>query len=159
MSEIGTYVVDRTGWGPGPWDEEPDRVEWRTASGLVGLVVRSQSMGALCGYVGLPPGHALHGKDHDAIDGIAVHGGLTYSSACSDPICHVPAPGEPEALWWIGFDCGHAFDVKPAMMARLAKCGFPPMRFANMEEEYRPLPYVRACVEVLAAQVARGPAP
>jgi hypothetical protein len=23
--------INRTGWGDGPWDDEPDKVEWRDA--------------------------------------------------------------------------------------------------------------------------------
>ena len=67
--------------------------------------------GALCGYVGVLPGHPAHGKGYDSIDAdISVHGGLTFSGAChpdvdeSAGVCHVAAPGAPEP-WWLGFDC------------------------------------------------------
>jgi hypothetical protein len=54
----------REQWGEGPWQSEPDLVEWRdAATGYPCLIVRG-SMGALCGYVGLPPGHPLHGKPY-----------------------------------------------------------------------------------------------
>jgi hypothetical protein len=145
------YRVNRMGWEPGPWDDEPDRVQFKTTAGLVGLVVRSALTGALCGYVGVPPGHPLHGKKYGEIEGVSVHGGLTYSERCDDgPICHVAEPGEPAAVWWIGFDCGHAFDLMPALMAQIARHGL----HWGHPDEYRPLAYVRAEVERLAEQVA-----
>lgn len=107
---------------------------WRcgTAWGLDCLIVRNH-YGALCGYVGVPPGHPWHGRDYadtvrDAVidpwDGsidalVNVHGGLTYASDCQEDaaeakgICHVPPPGRPGGVWWFGFDCNHAFDLAP----------------------------------------------
>lgn len=29
-----TCPIDRTGWQPGPWDDEPDRLEWTAAPKL-----------------------------------------------------------------------------------------------------------------------------
>jgi hypothetical protein len=104
---------DRAGWGPGPWDNEPDRVEFRHA-GLACLLHRGGG-GAWCGYVGLPPGHPAHGKGYgDALlYGVSAHGGLTYAAPCAHHVCHVPKPGEPDDLWWLGFDCAHAMDRLP----------------------------------------------
>lgn len=72
-------------------------------------------MGTLCGYVAVPPSHPWHGVPYDNID-VSTHGGLTYSDSCDDdgPICHVPSPGESDEVWWVGFDCGHCYDVMPA---------------------------------------------
>lgn len=50
---------DKSTWGEGPWTSEPDRLEFETACGLTGLVLRGP-LGALCGYVGVPPGHPLY---------------------------------------------------------------------------------------------------
>jgi len=115
------HAVDRTGWPPGAWDNEPDRDEWR-AHGFPCLIVRNR-YGALCGYVGLPPGHPLHGKDYsdDETADLDVHGGLTYANACAGHICHVPREGEPAEVWWLGFDCGHSCDIQPGMVAMLNK--------------------------------------
>jgi len=60
-----------------------------------------------CGYIGLPKGHKLYGKDYDRahkIKNINVHGGLTYAED------HVPGC-KPDGLWWLGFDMGHAGDL------------------------------------------------
>lgn len=66
--------------------------------------------GWLCGYVGLPKGHPLAGKDYGEIyemHDVECHGGLTYCE-----------PGDggrfQSGLWWIGFDCAHSGDYIPA---------------------------------------------
>lgn len=49
-----------------------------------------------------------------------VHGGLTFAGLCHEGaeecqgICHKPSPGEPEHVWWFGFDCAHSGDEMPA---------------------------------------------
>jgi hypothetical protein len=131
--------VDRSGWPAGPWDGEPDRVEFEHA-GLPCLLNRSH-LGAWCGYAAVSPGHALHGKSYEAPD-VDVHGGLTYADACFGPICHVPKPGEPDDVWWFGFDCAHGGDSVPS---------WPRGVFAGT---YRDLAYVRRETEQLAEQLA-----
>lgn len=133
-------AVDRKGWPAGPWDGEPDRVEFRHA-GFPCLIVR-QSMGHLCGYVGVPLGHPWHGKGYDDVPARA-HGGLTYAEECGGEVCHVPAPGEPEDLWWLGFDCAHAGDLQPGAMRFYAYPG---------GEAYKTVDYVRAEALALATQ-------
>jgi hypothetical protein len=98
--------------------------------------------GALCGYVGVPPGHPWHGRDYDEVPARA-HGGLTYAAACQEDghICHVPLPGESPDVWWLGFDCAHAGDNTPSTSERLRQYG-----------EYRTIEYVRREVEELAQQ-------
>lgn len=138
------WKVDRTGWPRGPWDGEPDKVQFRTEAGFPGLVVRNR-LGGLCGYVGVPKEHALHGVHYGDVDGrFDVHGGLTYSESCAGHICHVPEPGEPDDVWWFGFDCVHCYDLAPSML-RYGHCA---------GDEYRDLAYVRGEVESLARQLA-----
>ena len=167
-----TKFVKRDGWAPGPWDSEDDRYEWRTVAGLTGLIIRGP-LGALCGYVGVEPGHVAYGRSWDSADSyergedgtidydrpkdnpvrdLEVHGGVTYAEHCAGQICHVPAPGEPEHLWWIGFDCAHAHDVSPESDAYWARLGQPSMRYDH--SSYRDVAYVRAEVESLSAQLA-----
>jgi hypothetical protein len=57
-------------------------------------------------------------------DYIYVHGGLTFADSCSDEvredgggICHIPYPGRPADVWWLGFDCAHCDDLSPAEAA------------------------------------------
>ena len=156
-------VYPRAEWGEGPWQHEPDRVEWRLATlpGLVLLAVRGPS-GGWCGYVGVPPGHPAHRKDYGEI-AVSVHGGLTYAAPCQEGtdahICHVPRAGEAPDVWWLGFDCGHARDYSPAHEAinrrfdlefrapeYLRELGMP-LRV------YRHFDYVRGEVEDLAVQL------
>jgi len=76
--------------------------EWEHA-GLKCAVVQAREAGNRCGYVRVPPGHHLHGKDYDAPD-VDVHGGLTFASL--EPCEHEDGTG-----WWFGFDCAHAGDA------------------------------------------------
>lgn len=144
-------VMDKSSWGDGPWQQEPDRVEFRHA-GLPCLLKRSDMSGAWCGYVAVPPGHPAHGVKYDNVE-VDVHGGLTYGRACEGSICHdVPQPGEPDAVWWLGFDCNHAYDYAPAMEMRFS----PGLRSSPgvMGCEYRPQGYAEAQTKRLAEQLA-----
>lgn len=152
-------VINKTTWPRGPWDREPDKKQWRDeTTGLPCLIVRGPS-GALCGYVGVPSGHPWHGQDTDSVgtympkpDGHDeawypdVHGGLTFSGACqhgdnpAEQICHIPGPGEPDDVWWLGFDCAHYRDFTPAYGS------------IGRDDVYRTLGYVTAQVEKLAGQ-------
>jgi len=57
------------------------------------------------------------------ISTVEVHGGLTYANACSGHICHVPKQGEPDDVWWFGFDTSHAGDFSPELDLIIRKCG------------------------------------
>lgn len=142
---------DKATWGKGEWLTEPDRKEWKDpATGFPCLANRNMGSGAWCGYVAVPPGHPAHGKDYDDVDARA-HGGLTYANKCSGHICHVAEPGEPDDVWWLGFDCAHYQDYIPAMRARDAARGWGDR---GGDDTYRTLSYVeRECAE-LAKQLA-----
>lgn len=148
------WKVDKSRFPPGPWMNEPDRVEWRRGN-LILLAVRQKSHGAWCGYVGVPPGHPWHGKKYSAegVRAADVHGGLTYSDACHGPVCHVPAPGEPDSVWWLGFDCVHAGDYAPGhdLEHRGPYGGFP-------GDSYRTQGFVQLEIERLADQAERAAA-
>ena len=149
-------VPDKQTWGEGPWLEEPDKVVWvDDASDLDCMIVRNHH-GALCGYVGLPEGHPLHGQGYDESD-VDVHGGLTFAGPCMEGaredeqhICHDPQ-GRPDNVWWLGFDCGHAFDLMPALRVRHRDLGFDDV---GLDESYRDLAYVKDEVTRLAEQLA-----
>lgn len=141
--------LPKSQWGDGPWQQEPDRVEFEHA-GMPCVLHRGPTAGAWCGYVAVPPGHPAHGKEYDNVPS-EVHGGLTYAAKCFGCICHTPKPGEPEDIWWFGFDCAHAGDACPAMNARLASHRIDAIR---EWETYRDIAYVRAETEALAEQLA-----
>lgn len=159
QSEQRWSFTDKTAWPRGPWDDEPDKVQWiDPATGLDCLIHRGPGS-ALCGYVGLPPGHKFHGKDYDEVTVYdddyrstpSVHGGLTFADSCSTEertdgggICHIPAPGRPADVWWLGFDCAHSGDLSPGVKG-LDSCGM-----------YRGLAYVKREVTALAQQLAEA---
>ena len=162
--EAKTYTtIDRAalGWPAGPWDGEPDKVQWPDkATGLPCLAVRNRSAGHWCGYVGLPPEHPMYGKGYsdDGVD-FYVHGGLTFADKCqpgeseAQGICHTPGPGQSDHVWWLGFDCAHAWDFSPQDVKYEAERGYP---FTIMSDQhYRTLAYVQQQCSELAAQVAR----
>lgn len=185
--------IDKSTWGAGPWQTEPDRIEWEHV-GLTCLMLRTDHMGNWCGYVAVPPGHPWHGhrysecvmgcetvpakpmepigkmpvpdsiqKSHmerkhfscqeDYQSGhtpesiIDVHGGLTYSGLCSGHICHVPKPGQPDNVFWFGFDCAHGGDGMPGMAGHLTN------EDNFFSRGYKDVAYVRREVEHLADQL------
>ena len=147
-------LIDKSKWGPGPWQDEPDRIEWEHL-GFPCLMVRTP-MGNWCGYVAVPPGHPIFEKEYDSID-VDVHGGLTYSAHCQGPICHVPKPGQPDNVWWFGFDCAHYMDLVPSFEPLLTTLGHPHPNFMTDRSTYRDVPYVKKEVERLAEQLLRPP--
>lgn len=150
--------IDRSAWGQGEWQEEPDKAQWTDpATGLPCLAVRHPHGGHWCGYVGVPPTHPLHGKDYNEVYVLAPdvrpHGGLTFSDKCSGEelgVCHIVGPGEEENVWWLGFDCAHLGDLRPGDKAyeRL----FPRSPY---DRSYRALSYVKQECAEMAATLAK----
>jgi hypothetical protein len=90
--------------------------------------------------------------EYDGIDA-EVHWGLTYSAGCShgDPaysICHIPDPGEPDDVWWLGFDCAHSGDYTDMKEDAAWRARFPRLG----RDIYRDVEFVRAEIARLAAQ-------
>jgi hypothetical protein len=171
MSEKITHFPDdfwapqgappKSAWGDGPWQNEPDRVEFEHKG--FDCIIRRGPGGQWCGYVGLPAGHPWRDLGRDGWD-VDVHGGLTYQEPCDgDPergVCHVPKPGEPDDIFWIGFDCAHAGDYCPGMEATMNKLvpgrGDRRTSFLGkpIELAYKNIAYVRQQTEALAEQAA-----
>ena len=161
MSETTATFADRSTWPSGPWDDEPDRVDWTDDMTGYPCFVKRGPMGAWCGYVGVPPGHRYHGADYDDVPYGEVHHGLSYSAPCDDRdgesaerICHVPTPGEPEDVWWFGFDCGHYNDVIPGMLSTMERIG----GVWGADARYRTVEFARAHTTHLARVLAATPA-
>lgn len=69
-------------------------------------IVMHNGWGVRCGYVRVPYDHPWCGLDLEDSN-VEVHGGITFSSA-DEPI----DKREKDARWWwVGFDCGHAWDA------------------------------------------------
>lgn len=148
-------VKDKATWQRGEWDQEPDKIQWKDdATGLPCLIVRGPH-GALCGYVGVAPGHPLFGQGGDDL---SVHGGVTYGSPCQENadeakgICHKPGVGEPDHVYWFGFDTAHAGDFCPKFDKNL---GAPTGWGENVA--YRNIAYVESECRSLAQQLCSVP--
>jgi hypothetical protein len=109
-----TFLKPRAKWRPGPWMDEPDFVEWRTDGAPYPLLIVRGQMGALCGYVGVPEGHAFHramNRD-DRADLGSLPEDITAGTMCT-PL--FTPTGEPPTCWWLGFHCGNLGQDIPAM--------------------------------------------
>lgn len=123
--------TDRSNWGAGKWDDEPDFIDGIDDDTGYDMVIRRGPLGGLCGYVGLPKGHPAYGEDYDNID-VVVHGGLTYSDEDTK-----------DSLYWVGFDCAHMNDLVPGLAAMMSNSG----------GTYRDMEYVKGEVISLAKQL------
>jgi hypothetical protein len=135
-----THKLDKTCWPKGPWDNEPDRIDW-VHQGFSCMMLRNH-FGNWCGYVGVPSDHSCYKKNYDDVY-VDVHGGLTYSSLCdkTGAICHTPEPGMPDDVWWLGFDCAHYNDMTPSLL------------YSDSPGTYRDVTYVKNEVCKLASQL------
>ena len=99
-----TYgIADRSGWRPGPWDDEPDKVQWiDAATGLHCIALRAASH--WCGYVGLPAGHPWRdGEAPMQVEGVRAE--INYGPHPCDGdgmICH--DVDHDDDVHWLGFD-------------------------------------------------------
>lgn len=114
-------------------------------------IISRNPVGTWCGYVGVPPGHPWHGKAYDDVE-VNIHGGLTYAQGCGVHICHKPEPGEADDVWWLGFDCAHAGDLCPSMIAMRNIIGLP----ARIDGVYRDQAYVMRETEYLAQHALKA---
>lgn len=77
----------------------------------------------------------------------------------SRAICHIPSAGEPDNIWWFGFDCAHASDYAPicgALYSAESKAVLGlgcPTGFGGFIE-YRDFAYVESECASLAAQLS-----
>lgn len=147
---------------------ELERTEWVEEQTGYRCVAFLNMMEVWVGYVEVPPEHPWFGwstheydesatfgirrlHEHDAIDELHVHGGITF--------CGIPA-GCEEGTWWFGFDCNHAWDISPGLDRQLGALGFPSDAeiYAQHEPWMRPtfkdLSYVKGECSLLAAQLA-----
>lgn len=152
MSREVRHTLDKGDWRRGEWVGEPDEVRWVDADTDLDCAIIRNSIGALCGYVGVAESHPWHGVEyhrclegcdepfcgHAPEDRVRVHGGLTYSGERTTPMS-----GRPGRLWWFGFDCAHAWDVVPEHYRHTDQ----------LDSVYRSLTYVEEEVGVLAKQL------
>ena len=136
----------------GRWHDEPDKVQWIDGDTRYACLAVRNHWGAWCGYVGVPETHPCYRRHYDEVDA-DVHGELTFADLCQESapeghgICHIPEPGHPDNVWWLGFDCGHFMDFQPRWPKLFDQAGWPE------RAQYRTLDYVQAECERLAAQL------
>jgi thiol-disulfide isomerase/thioredoxin len=156
-TKVAHGVYDRSTWGSGPWDNEPDKMQYWDSKYNFPVVIKRNAMGSLCGYVGVSPGHPWYGQRYDKVDVhgeyVSVHGGLTHADGCdhgewAKSICHTVPEGQPDDVFWLGFDCGHCDDISP--------------KYVDLNRElrgfgavYRDWTYVTQECKNLAAQAAK----
>ena len=157
-------TIDRAAqqWPSGPWDKEPDKAQWQDEeTGLPCLAVRHPSSGHWCGYVGVAEGHPAFKQGYNDVmfgdEYPDVHGGLTFADMCSPGedeskgVCHTPALGEPDHVWWFGFDCAHSEDYSPRDQHYSDTRGYP--FTTGGYSKYRTLDYVKWQCRKLAKQL------
>ncbi len=67
MEKIEYRTVDKTGWGEGPWQSEPDKRQWQDeATGLPCLIVRGPAIAVLRRSPGTTLYMALAGQGRSA---------------------------------------------------------------------------------------------
>lgn len=151
--DANPYVIDKSRWGNGPWQDEPDVAEWTDErTGLPCVALRTKSMGHWCGYVGVAEGHPLYNKSYDDSDIFDVHGGLTFCGSSLDDRVAPSVTGGSGGWWWLGFDCAHSSDLVPAWS--IGEWGRI-VRTSLMDGEYRDLAYVKRHCKNLAAQLEK----
>lgn len=156
--------------------------DWTTPAGLRAIVVATD-MGHRCGYVGVPPGHPLHGveynqpsrwlkamTDDDEIGKRGVLAVLTALVNSDDGRMQSPEmvfdvhgsltfSGEAlrmvdSDLWWFGYDCAHAWDAKdPALMSDAYRKIEAEYGFRDRDSIVRTLDYCTGECESLARQI------
>lgn len=154
-------------WPVCPWDTEPNEDHFEHA-GLQCAIYRHERSGHLCGYVQVPEGHPLHGKDYGdqvpeslrALLDDALKGPIGKRNLVSILCANLDDGGRIDLLidvhggltfsgklrgaagYWFGFDCAHAGD-------------YSPYRGRWMDDEtYRDIEYVRTECRRLAEQLA-----
>lgn len=155
----GALIPEHEPWREveGPWQQEPDKVQWvDEATGLPCLVVRAQD-GHLCGYVGVDSEHPAHRLVWSEADLPFDSAAVNYSGPCEEGdeeygVCHVPAPGESGDVWWFGFDCMHSWDVVPAVLALTIEIGVPD--YPDPRSTYKTVEWVQQKCGELAAELA-----
>lgn len=111
--------LDRSSWGSGPWDNEPDYHEVRYRGYKI-VLVRS-NLGFWCSYIGIPTKSKWSTEEY--YDQINTAWGVTWNETA------LPWGESEKDTFYIGFDYGHSSDyvpgisipnsVHPAVMERL----------------------------------------
>jgi hypothetical protein len=106
------FMRDKKLWGPGPWQDEPDQLDFMIEGYLCQL--RRGQMGGWCGYVLVPEGHPWFDNRPRAYADAQVHGGISYGQrTCAS------CDAQVGAQYSVGFGYMHAGDYCPVLAAVL----------------------------------------
>lgn len=124
LSKITQKIIDEwavsvktDGYGIGAWSSEPNFVFY-FENGYPCLIIRMQTTGHLCGYVGIPKERAATYAKNSYSDfatnatGIDVHGDITFFGS-RDAFLE---PEHQNKYIFMGFDCAHAGDLVPSLI-------------------------------------------
>lgn len=148
FADESIFHSPRASWTPGAWQDEPDIVEWRAPGIPYPLLIVRGRTGCLCGYVGLPKGHPLHGMwqgDRTRFTWSESPEEINAAFQCGG--VYVPT-GEPPTCWWLGFHCGAMHELMPAVPLPAEPVG---------GRSYVSLDEVRTRVEELGLALSRFP--
>lgn len=109
MSAKVEYTLEKKGWEPGPWIDEPDQGYWLDAeTNYPCLIVRDDMVGTLNGYVGVGRDHPAYRKKFSRLDLNYSGRELTFSGFGNGLIGWPNDTQNPE-IWWFGYDNAHVF--------------------------------------------------
>ena len=124
----------------GPWLDEPHHLYYTDRETGYECRLRRNPVYAWCGYVEVAEDHPIFKKDYVTLNEyLGVHGGITWSDY---PPMEKFSWGD-EKIWFVGFDCSHAYDLSPASRSRLVIA----------DQSYRDLEYVKNEVKNLCRQL------
>lgn len=139
------FIGNKKLWGPGPWQKEPDSLDWKDEKTGLQCRIRRGPMGGLCGYAGVSPTHPLFGLgfndmvpmpdgwkeqalDVNKMDVVGLFfsslGGELNNNALRLSLLFSIHGGlsfgnqmDESGDWFFGFDCGHSQDYLPTLDA------------------------------------------
>jgi hypothetical protein len=147
------------------WRRESD-VYAGTVNGYNYVILRN-GFGCLCGYLVVFKNHPWYGKSYEQLEGVVVHGGLTYSDTrlpCSSIFYYDEAKDETSSkelklnvdfgteAWILGFNCCHNEDLSPVLFQFLSNARL--LEIIAEGKVYRNLAYVYNELESLSIQAA-----
>ena len=140
---IDETFIDKSSWGPGPWQDEPDKREWVHGE-FICQALRQKESGHWCGYVGVDKDHTLFGvnydfemlitdefKNREIIEGRTSYIDIFLNMGCTEGYIQLGTlidthcgltyannfpKGEWDDYWFFGFDCAHADDFAPGAL-------------------------------------------
>jgi hypothetical protein len=155
ISLLPNDVIDKTFWGKGPWQYEPDYLAY-VCDGYDCLIMRT-AVGCLTGYIAIPADHPWYDLEPDEVP-VRVHGGLEWKQVGND---HWRRTSREDVVWF-GFSCSHIGDYFPVDGMIYEKEAIPVDDSSPFftKRSYKTIEYVKSHIEVFchdaqAAQTAK----